>query len=332
MDIRSIEKKKVVEFPTQVDVNPLVSVIILAHNHDHYIRQCLDSVLEQVTNFSVEVIVGEDDSKDDTRSICIEYAKNYPEKIRLFLHHQENNIAINGRPTGRFNFLFNLQAARGKYIALCDGDDYWIDKTKLQKQIGFLELNSECSGVFSDAYTKTLDKSILFSSQYSLLKNDRKFTFNHVLKFGWFIPSASLVFRKRHATSFSIIINEISSPDYLIHLEIASKGYIYFFPEPMVVYRRENQGISHSNYSDKLTRLKHYNGELNLIHIILDRYPIELELRRSKAFQLDVIRLRMTLYNLKRLRLLEIFKLPRYYSQIFYLIKKGKMISFLLNS
>lgn len=137
-------KKEIIEFDNFVlNSKPVVSIMIITFNHKAYIKECLDGILMQKTNFQFEILLGDDDSTDGTREICIEYAKKYPEKIRLFLHHRENNIKINGNPTGRFNFLYNLYNARGKYIALCEGDDYWTDPLKLQKQVDFLERNEE---------------------------------------------------------------------------------------------------------------------------------------------------------------------------------------------
>ena len=119
--------------------NLLVSVCVQTYNHEKYIKQCLDSILAQVTSFDFEIILGEDDSNDNTRNICIDYAKNSPEKIKLFLRHRKDVIYINNVPTGRYNFISNLNESRGKYIALCEGDDYWTDKNKLQKQVDFLK-------------------------------------------------------------------------------------------------------------------------------------------------------------------------------------------------
>lgn len=118
---------------------PIVSVSIVTYNHRRYIEKCLDSVLEQVTNFVFEIIIGEDASSDGTREICIAYSERYPEKIKLFLRNREDVIRINGKPTGRFNMLENLKSCKGKYIALLEGDDYWTDPYKLQKQVDLLE-------------------------------------------------------------------------------------------------------------------------------------------------------------------------------------------------
>lgn len=137
------QKVEVLQYPTQTGDKPLVSVCVQTYQHAPFIRQCLDGILMQQTTFQFEILLGEDASTDGTREICIEYANQYPDKIRLFLHHRENNIRINDIPTGRFNFTYNLFSAKGKYIALCDGDDYWTDPLKLQKQVAVLESNSQ---------------------------------------------------------------------------------------------------------------------------------------------------------------------------------------------
>lgn len=139
---KKYQKKEVKKYQGQVNKNVLVSVCIQTFQHVKYIKKCLDSILIQQTNFDFEILLGEDASTDGTREICIEYAQKYSDKIQLFLHHRENNIQIGDKPSGRFNFLYNLYSAKGKYIALCEGDDYWTDPLKLQKQVDFLERNT----------------------------------------------------------------------------------------------------------------------------------------------------------------------------------------------
>ena len=87
-----------------------------------------------------EILVGEDASSDGTRDVCIAYAKKYPKKIKLFLHSRENNIRVYGKPTAKFNSAYNSYNAKGKYIAICEGDDFWTDPLKLQKQVDFWKL------------------------------------------------------------------------------------------------------------------------------------------------------------------------------------------------
>ncbi|MCI2228382.1 glycosyltransferase [Polaribacter sp. MSW13] len=123
---------------------PLVSISVPTYNHENFIEECLDSILKQVTNFTFEIIIGEDQSDDRTREICIKYAEKYPNKIRLFLRDRKTSQYFeNGKFICRFNGLWNRMSARGKYIAMCEGDDYWIDPLKLQKQVDFLEANEE---------------------------------------------------------------------------------------------------------------------------------------------------------------------------------------------
>ena len=138
------KKTPVVDFPTHVKDNPEVSVCIQTYNHSELIRTCLDGVLSQKTNFSYEILLGEDASTDGTREICVEYAEKYPQSIRLFLHSRDNNISINGSPTGRFNFIYNIFKASGQYLAICEGDDSWSDPLKLQKQYDFMQANPQC--------------------------------------------------------------------------------------------------------------------------------------------------------------------------------------------
>ena len=122
--------------------DPLVSICVQACNHESYISECIESLLNQKTNFDYEILIGEDPSSDDTRNICIKYAEDYPERISLFLHNKKNNIIINDMETGRFNVLYNLYKSRGNFISFCDGDDFWIDEYKIQKQYDRCKANN----------------------------------------------------------------------------------------------------------------------------------------------------------------------------------------------
>lgn len=136
-------KKEVIEFPNHVTPHPVVSVLVQTYQHEFFIKDCLEAILSQETNFDFEILVGEDDSRDKTREICKELAREYPDKIRLFLHHRENQKKILGNPTSNFNAFYNFYSARGEYYAFCEGDDIWTDPTKLQIQIDFLRANPE---------------------------------------------------------------------------------------------------------------------------------------------------------------------------------------------
>jgi glycosyltransferase involved in cell wall biosynthesis len=151
---------------------PLLTVLITTYNHKNYISDSIESVLTQQVNFRYEIIIGDDDSTDGTREICISYANRYPDKIRLFLHHKENNISVLDKPSLIFQFGYNLYQCRGKYIAFLSGDDQWGDKYKLQKQIDFLENNL----VYSYCYTPY---KMLYENVTDPVNNSNKIFTNH---------------------------------------------------------------------------------------------------------------------------------------------------------
>ena len=142
------QKVPVEEYPNNVleaIPEPVVSVRITTYQHVNYIRDAIEGVLMQKTDFPFEIIIGDDESTDGTREICIEYAEKNPDKIRLFLHKRENNIAILGKPSHIFQYSYNSFNLRGKYVVGCSGDDYWTDPLKLQKQVEFMSTNLEYS-------------------------------------------------------------------------------------------------------------------------------------------------------------------------------------------
>lgn len=113
---------------------PLVSVCMTTYNHEQYIAQAIESVLCQQTNFGVEIVIGEDCSTDNTLKICQEYQRRYPDRIRIVASKQNVGMHANYRRT--------IEACRGKYIAMCDGDDWFSDENKLQMQVDMLENTS----------------------------------------------------------------------------------------------------------------------------------------------------------------------------------------------
>ncbi len=121
---------------------PLVSISVLAYNHEKYIRQCLDSILMQEVDFPYEVLIHDDASPDGTADIIREYEAKHPEIIKPI--YQIENQYSQKNCIDLFNIdMFNIDRARGKYLAFCDGDDYWLDPKKLQTQVDFLEKRSE---------------------------------------------------------------------------------------------------------------------------------------------------------------------------------------------
>jgi glycosyltransferase involved in cell wall biosynthesis len=121
---------------------PLVSVEMITYNHAPYIAKAIEGVLHQKTTFPFELVIGEDCSPDGTREIVFDYQKKYPELIRVITSNKNVGAAKNGSRTGK--------ACLGKYIAFCEGDDYWRRPEKLGMQVDYLENHPKCGMVYSD--------------------------------------------------------------------------------------------------------------------------------------------------------------------------------------
>ena len=200
---------------------PLVSVSVTTYQHGAYIAQTLDSMVTQRTDFPFEILLGEDCSKDETRSICLEYARKYPQLIRLILHDRTQVIEINGRPTGRFNWYTNLKSARGKYIALCEGDDYWKDDFKLQKQAEFLEKHEQYSLSFHDCCTIEPDGKII--RDHLLGSRGRDLSQTDLIR-GCRVPTLTAMFRRLDVQDLPPVFLEVLNADTFIFAHLGQKG------------------------------------------------------------------------------------------------------------
>lgn len=224
---------------TQFDIK--LSVCITTYNHEKYIAQAIDSVLMQRTNFNYEIIIGEDDSTDNTRAIVKEYKNRYPDKIRLFLNNRKNVIYINGRPTGRWNFINVLKQAKGRYIALCDGDDYWTDPNKLQKQTDFMDNHPECAICFHNV--TVFDEDGKHKPLTHRPENPKEiFTLEDLLS-GNFIHTCSVIFRRGLFREFPQWFYECKMGDWPFHILNAHHGDIGYIDEVMAVYRAQSTGV-----------------------------------------------------------------------------------------
>ena len=132
------------------DHPPTVSVALLAYQHAPFVRQAIDSVLAQETTFPVEIVIGEDGSTDGTQDLVREAQAQHPDRIRVLQNGQFEKIRVNGRTTGRRNWLATVGATRGRYLALLDGDDHWTRTDKLQLQVEFLDGHPDHAFCFTD--------------------------------------------------------------------------------------------------------------------------------------------------------------------------------------
>ena len=260
---RKFEQKKVIEEPNLVSSKPLVSVCVQTYQHADFIKECLDSILMQKTNFEIEILLGDDSSTDGTREICKKYAEKFPDKIRLFMHHRENNIAIGGSPTGRFNFMTNLLSAKGKYIALCEGDDYWTDPYKLQKQVDFLVKNEDFVLSFHD--TSIVDKFGVLLSK-GRLKNNKPIRTSEEIIVGAHIPTLTVTFRNI-INEFPDNITKILNADAYLFALLGHHGKAYrHFDIDNACYRKHdlNMWAGRSKFNKYLNQNNTFNAILKI--------------------------------------------------------------------
>lgn len=212
---------------------PLVSICCVTYNHEKYIRQCLEGFVVQQTNFLFEILVHEDASTDDTAIILKEYEIKYPHLFKC-VYQTENQFLKQNTLT---NILFPM--AKGKYISLCEGDDYWTDEYKLQKQVDFLEANEEYNICFHQV--KILKNNKLVEN-YITQTPERTTTIEDLSK-GNFIHTVSSVFRNNLLNGLPKWFGDLNAGDYPLHMLLAEKGKIFFMNECMSVYRIHEGGI-----------------------------------------------------------------------------------------
>jgi glycosyltransferase involved in cell wall biosynthesis len=209
---------------------PMVSVCMITYGHGPFIRQAIEGVLAQECDFPVELVIGEDCGPDETRMICEEMARANPGVIRLL------PSTVNMGP--RLNFMRTQAACTGKYIAICEGDDYWTDPLKLRKQVGFLEANADYAGT---AHQSTV---VMEGADLGPFRRDvpDELSTNDLIG-GRLFHTSTLLF-KREVLALLEGLPTLLSGDRLVNLVISFKGKLHFFQESMGVYRKHPGGLS----------------------------------------------------------------------------------------
>jgi glycosyltransferase involved in cell wall biosynthesis len=231
------------EFGTDKAINriqPKVSVCVATYQHEPFIRECLDNIVNQVTNFPFEVILGEDESIDGTRAICLEYARNHPDKIRLFLRSRQRSTYVEAGVARFFNGYWNCFSARGTYVALCEGDDYWTDSHKLQKQIDFLESRPDVSLCCHRVMMGTAPDAI----GAKIYPDDPKPMINTLRDVIWgnWIPTCSMIMRREIAQEYPEWTWDVAFGDWPLQVLAAKRGNIGFIDAVMGFYRVRPDG------------------------------------------------------------------------------------------
>jgi glycosyltransferase involved in cell wall biosynthesis len=263
--INKYQKVPVIEYPNNV-INaipdPVVSCRISTYQHAPYIRQCIEGVLMQKTSFPFEIVIGEDDSSDGTREICMEYAKMHPDRIRLFLHDRRNNISVNGKPSAKFQSSYTESKCRGMYTALCEGDDYWINSNKLALQIE--HLLSDKSVILTGAQCRPfVVRDNVLGRAFPSMRSGKRFKeakHEHILQMRFYMHTSTLVFRKDLLIWRDRISTiELVSGDLLLHVAaVLADCRVSIYNEVFSVYRISSTGVWTSR-----TKQEHYRNYIN---------------------------------------------------------------------
>ena len=214
---------------------PLVSVCCITYNHQDYIEDCINGFLKQELNYDIEFLIHDDASTDKTQSIIKSLVGDDP-RFKLILRNK------NIKSTGKAIFPILFEKAQGKYIALCEGDDYWTDPLKLQKQVDFLENNSEY--VISCHNSNIVDGDGNFKKLFNKFKIPETTETKYLITEPWYIPTASVVFRKNHL-SFPEWYFKVKNGDYALYLLLTyKKNLIHYDNVVMSAYRIHGKGVS----------------------------------------------------------------------------------------
>ena len=231
----------------------MVTIRCTTYNHEPYIRQCLDGFLMQKTTFRFEAVVHDDASTDQTANIIREYAEKYPDIIKP-IYETENQYSKHDGSIGR---IMNAHM-HGKYIAMCEGDDYWTDPLKLQKQVDFLEAHPDFSMCFTNAEV-VFDGLVAIDSKKKLFNHlqSRQYSGYEIFK-KWSVPTASCVFRNYFKEGqVQPIDNRFIFGDIILFLWLAELGNLWCINEKTVVYRRNKGGATFKKI-DYNKRINHY--------------------------------------------------------------------------
>lgn len=254
------------------DTLPIVHTRTMTFMHEKYIRECIEGILMQKTTFPVQVLIHDDASTDGTVDILREYEHKYPHLIKVF-YQKENSYSKPDKYERRAEFR---KWRIGKYEAMCEGDDYWTDPLKLQKQVDFLEANPHCSFCFHSSMIRYINRGIEYvvhdyGNSNKVFKSEDLFSGKINM---W---TASILVRTNIVTSIPNNLPQLKYGDVRLKFWAASKGCIgYIGGGYMSVYRRGVEGAwsenERKNFNWEVERLsEHYK----IYHVFKEILPIK---------------------------------------------------------
>lgn len=307
---------------TNTENVPLISVVMITYNHEKYIEEAINSILMQTGDFNLELIISNDCSPDNTDSLIKSIQKNHPKGNFINYHLHPKNIGM--MP----NFLFALNQAKGDYIAICEGDDFWTDPTKLQKQIKALKENSKSVLCFHNVDVLKNSKST--NEFYHYTKNEY---FTTEIIENWIIPTASVLYRNVLKNQYPEWMNTATHGDLGLFLLIGQHGSFYCINEKMGAYRINETSVTVNDFNTLSHRLKHIN-QINSMDQYFNYEFHKVLIQRKFGYQITTAFLlaknkygkssREHLLSIFREAPFKSFKSKYFYGTIWYLIKQIK--------
>jgi glycosyltransferase involved in cell wall biosynthesis len=266
---------------------PLVSVHMITYNHAPFIVQSIEGVLQQKVKFHIELVIGEDYSSDGTREIVFEYQKKYPNNIRVITSDKNVGATKNSYRT--------IKACRGKYIAFCEGDDYWHNPYKLQKQVDYMESHQECGLVFADCdvYYNRSNKFIRNFNYNKGFRSSANLTIEEIM-WGEMVEFTCTAMTRKY------LYDRVIESDPYLHksgkfrlgdqqawAELSLISEVSYIPECLATYRVIDESASRSKDSKKVWQFYKSVNEMRLY--LCDKHKLSENNRiREESYYLDI--------------------------------------------
>lgn len=262
----------------------MVSVCMITYGHEQFIQQAIEGVLMQNVEFDVELIIADDNSPDYTEQVVLDIINNNPKG--KWIKYTKHKINKGMMP----NFIWALEECNGKYIALCEGDDYWTDPYKLQKQVDFLEKHQDysiCAGVAREFHEK--DR---FSKYFPDIKANTTYSIEDFI-FGNLTGTCTLIFNTNYLRLIPDWFNKVSFGDWALVLTLMHKSNrkIMVLNEKIGCYRIHENGIYSNLLKDNVSLIKAYKMQLDFIH------TISKNLFNKNEFSKEVIINKISIYS-----------------------------------